>query len=151
MAKKKPDLFEGYGSDSSVVVDQKPITIEDLQDSLNKMTERGYLPAPPIFMAKNTFDDFKRVFGGDYGKEYYANCAKFEALFHKGVILEHQGSKVRWEIVSTFKHSSTKEVRCRIKSLSSNITKELASTQFNDFKLVGGPKAVTVLFGPKDE
>jgi hypothetical protein len=102
-------------------------------------------------MAKKVTKKGDMLFGGDFWKEYYDKCAKFEALFHKGVVFQHIGSQVLWEVVSTFKHTGTKEIRCRIKSLHSGQTRELASTQFANFITISTPKAVTVLFGGQDE
>ena len=155
MSKKVTDKdfkgFLGYGADSSVVIEQKPFSIKDLEESMEKMANHSTGPAQPLVMSHQSFAEFRKLFGGDYGKEYYANCAKFESFFHKGVVFEHKGSSVRWQVVTTFKHSGTKEVRCRIKSLSSGRTKDLANNQFRDFEIVEAPKAVTVLFGIKDE
>jgi len=149
MAKKKPDIFEGYGKDY-VVLEQKPFNIEDLQKSFDKIAKASSPPAP-IMLPTDTLEEFRKIFNPDYRKKYYANCTKFQDLFHKGVIFEHIGSKVRWEVVSTYKNYSTGEVRCKIKSLSSNTVKHLINSDYNHYTAINVPKAVAVLFGHCDE
>ncbi len=121
-----------------------------------KVTKKGELvlggQPDVILMPPKAFDDFRKLFDPDYAKKYYAKCAKFESLFHKEVIFEHKGSKVRWKVIKTFKHSGTGEVRCRIQSLSSKQTRELSREMFSDYEMIDAPDAVKVLFmGEKNE
>lgn len=94
MGKKKDNIFEGYGSDTTVVLESKPMTMQDLEDSMKKLTEQSSIAPDPPLLSPTQIHQFRMNFDKIYAEKYYAKCAKFMKYFHKEVVFQHVGSCV---------------------------------------------------------
>lgn len=123
----------------------KSFTVEDLEDAVKKALSKP-LGSPILMIPPNVVN----YFNNNYYAELEEKKKNFEALFHKGVVLKHKGSKVTWTIESTFENYHTHERRCRIRS-EKGYTKELNRDQVNHYEVTEIPEAVKILFSQKNE
>jgi hypothetical protein len=67
------------------------LTPEMLEDAINAATSKGLRSTSPIFFIDEPFDEYRKI------KEH--NQQRFLNYCHKGTILEHGTSKVKWEVL----------------------------------------------------
>ncbi len=140
---KKDDLFNGYGSNTTVVLEGAVLTEEVLQQAFDKMKESsGYAPDP--IYAGNQFQY--------WNKQHQERCDKFMKYFVKGVVFKEVKSNVEWTVVGTFKNYATKEIGARIRSERGpkHRVKEITMEKYKDFEVISTPPAYKVLFGEQD-
>lgn len=137
---KKPNTFQGYGTDVTTVAQPGVLTIEIIEEMAEKVSQQGGV-AQPILTPQQAQDFFRA-----FNPLHQEKCDKFMSFFHKGVKLKHKGSKVLWEIERTCSHTGTGEVLAVARSFG-NKTKEIRAHEYNTYDIVELPPAVKILFG----